>query len=83
MSQGLPIIGVQGTGVSDFFKNGQVGQFIAEATDAQIADAVMTIVQQYEKMSNQCVLVVEKFSWDTIITEYSSIYEKSRRRVLK
>lgn len=80
MSQGLPIIGVQGTGVSDFFENGQVGQFVMQATDTQIADAVMAIVQQYESISNRCVLVAAKFSWDTIIAEYASIYEESERR---
>lgn len=83
MSQGLPIIGVQGTGVSEFFENGQVGQFLVQATDAQIADAVMMIVQQYESISNRCVLVVEKFSWDTIIAEYANIYEESGRREAK
>lgn len=80
MSQGLPIIGIQGTGVSDFFENGQVGQFLTEASGTQIADAVINIVKQYEEISNRCILVAEKFSWDTIIAEYSDIYRESERK---
>lgn len=78
MSQGLPIIGVRGTGVSDFFENGQVGQFVAEAKGSQIADAVIKIIQQYESISNQCILAAADFSWDAIIAEYADIYEASR-----
>ena len=40
MSQGLPIIGIKKTGVSDFFHNGMVGYFIDYPDPMQIASAV-------------------------------------------
>ena len=77
MSQGLPVIGVKDTGVSDFFEPNTVGCFIDRPEPEQIAEAIEKIVDNYNSMSSKCVNSVERFDWNRIINRYEKIYNES------
>lgn len=77
MSQGLPIIGVKNTGVSDFFAPDTVGCFVDVPTAESIMVSVEKIVNNYEKMSSKCLSSICDFEWEKIIDKYARIYEEN------
>ena len=76
LSQGLPIIGINGTGVSGFFENNSVGVFINNATPSLIANAVEMIANNYDSMSLKGINSIENFDWRLVIKKYEEIYKK-------
>lgn len=79
MSQGLPIVGIKGTGVSGFFKNDSVGIFLEDAEPDMIADAIEKIVSNYDEMSENALNSIEAFDWNRIIRKYEVIYKEILR----
>lgn len=74
MSQGLPIIGISGTGVSGFYKDGQVGYFIKEPNAQMIVESIKKIMSNYSVISNNCINEIQSFNWKAIINRYKEIY---------
>lgn len=77
MSQGLPIIGISGTGVSAYFEQSNVGEFILKPDETMVADAVQRIMNNYTQISNNALNGVDKFNWNDISEQYGCIYEMS------
>lgn len=81
ITQGLPVIGLKGTGVSGYFNNGIIGKFVKKATPVYIANAVIDIVKNYSTYSNSCIEKAPEFRWDRIIGIYVNIYKNIYDRV--
>ena len=74
MTQGLPVVGLKGTGVSGYFSHNEVGIFVKESDPQLVAEAILTINQLYEGMSNNCLMKSAVFKWDAIIDKNLIIY---------
>lgn len=74
MTQGLPVIGLSGTGVSGYFRDKEVGCFINDCDPKEIAQNVRSIIPNYETISVSCVNRAKEFNWADIIDQYISIY---------
>ena len=74
MSQGLPIVYTEGQGFDGHFDNGKVGYKVKASDYKQIANAIMDIAEEYDKMSENCIMCVDKFCWDKICETYIQIY---------
>lgn len=80
MSQGLPIVYSKGQGFDQQFQDGEIG-FSVEATNHNdIADAIVKIVENYEKISESCTLLVKKFDWELITDKYLEIYKENMKK---
>lgn len=75
MSQGLPIIYSKGQGFDRQFDEGTVGYSVNSNNSNEIVDKMQLILKDYHYISNNCVSLIEKFSWDRISKEYIKIYK--------
>lgn len=75
MSQGIPVIYSQGQGFDEQFAEGQVGYHVKSLDYCEIATKVIKILDNYEKMSNNCINGAYKFRWNKITKEYTEIYK--------
>ena len=75
MSQGLPVIYTRGQGFDGQFEDGVVGFPVSDRSIAEVADAIVKITSNYEKISRLCVGNVSKFLWDDICSRYISLYK--------
>lgn len=76
LSQGLPIIGINGTGVSGFFENYTVGVFLDNADPREIADGIEKIMDNYSSMSIRGINSIEKFDWSLVVEQYGLLYKQ-------
>lgn len=74
MSQGLPVIYSKGQGFDGQFEEGVVGFRIESYSSDDLVNAILRIIADYGKISNNCLSMVEKFSWKKITKEYLEIY---------
>lgn len=74
MTQGLPVIYTQGQGFDGQFLDGEVGFSVSSSSPEDIVCAVKSILKDYEKMSQRCLLACSKFSWKQIAGSYIDIY---------
>ena len=77
MTQGLPVIGLSGTGVSGYFRDGEVGCFIDDCDPKEIAQSVRAIIPDYETITVSCVNRAKEFNWESIIDQYIGIYSSA------
>ena len=71
LTQGLPIIYTLGTGFSDFYPQGYVGQGVKSDSIQDIKDGLESVILNYlEIRNNISSLDFEKYSWTVIATEY-------------
>lgn len=75
LTQGLPVIGLKGTGVGAYFEKEQVGCFIGEPTPEQIVSGVEKIIKNYELLSKNAIAQIEQFNWKKIIDIYTKLYK--------
>jgi glycosyltransferase involved in cell wall biosynthesis len=78
MASSLPIIAKTGSLSDDILKNGKNGYFIEDAKD--LSEKAIKLLQEptlVEKMGNTSRLMVEKFSWENLLTPFLKKYEKS------
>lgn len=74
MSQGLPVLYSKGQGFDGQFEEGKVG-FAADSHDEQeIAEKLINIINNYSKIKENTVQLVDKFKWKTIVSIYSKNY---------
>lgn len=76
MTQGLPVIGLCGSGVSGYLADKQVGQFIKDAKPETICDAVKACINNYSIYSRNTNKEIYDFDWNGIIRQYSQIYSE-------
>ena len=74
MSQGLPVIFSKGQGIDGYFKEGKVGYSVNPNDAINIVKKIEMIINNYNKISNNCNELVEKFSWENIVRTYYNIY---------
>ena len=75
LSQGLPIIGLDGAGVSGYLKESRVGCFLQQAVPELIASSVVDCLENYKDYSINAKLHSNEFKWESIITKYKEIYK--------
>ncbi len=74
MSQGLPVIYTQGQGFDGQFEEGEIGHSVKAKSSESIAYAILECAKAYSDMSRRCLVSVNKFSWNSIVQQYLSIY---------
>ena len=75
MSQGLPVIYTRGEGFDGQFPDGEVGYAVSDRKPDELADRIMQVVDNYEKLSQNVAENVERFRWERIAGEYEAIYK--------
>lgn len=74
MSQGIPVIYTRNQGFDGQFNDGDVGYSVNCFDINEIADKVVDITKNYEKLSKGALDRVEKYNWHVIAEEYKQIY---------
>lgn len=76
MTQGLPVIYTKNEGFDQFFEDGEVGYPIIYNNYSEMAQKVELIMNNYEKMSQNCVKNSTSFNWKDIASTYIEMYKK-------
>lgn len=74
MSQGLPVIYTRGQGFDGNFNDGYIGYPVNAKKPEEIAEAIIRIIKDYERISANCLPASKKFMWETIVDEYDRVY---------
>lgn len=74
MTQGLPVIYTRGQGFDGQFNEGEVGYSVEYDSAKEIADRIVKILNEYESISNQCLINNDRFDWEKISRKYMCIY---------
>lgn len=74
MSQGCPVIYTRGQGFDGQFVDGEVGYSVDCFDSQEIADRIVDILQDYQNISNRCIINSKRYSWDRIANIYKDIY---------
>jgi glycosyltransferase involved in cell wall biosynthesis len=75
ISQGLPIIYTKDQGVDGYFEDGQVG-YRCDPDDVDMArKKVISIINNYDKISQNCIRESKKFSWEIVAKKYAGAVE--------
>lgn len=80
MSQGLPIIYSRNQGFDQQFEDGIVGYSVNSRDPIDIANKIKLVLKNQKILSENCINLVDKFSWDKISKEYIHIYEEISKR---
>lgn len=80
LSQGLPIIYTRNTGVSGFFKEGEVGYSITTHTASELAAQIEKVINNYEQLAANTIKRVPEFDWSLISQQYIDIYTKAEKQ---
>lgn len=75
MSQGLPVIYSRGQGFDKQFEEGKIGYSVSCYDYNEIAQKIIYIVNDYEKLSQASIVLSERFNWDDVSLDYKKIYE--------
>ena len=77
MSQGLPIIYSKGQGFDKQFADGEVGYPCSYNNANEACEAIINIMSNYEKLSENCLKNVRRYSWNKITENIvKNAYEK-------
>lgn len=76
LSQGLPIIYTRGQGFDKHFEEGSVGHSVHPASINEIVNSIISIKDNYELYSKNCLKLVDKFKWENIVEDYRSLFKK-------
>ncbi len=83
LSQGLPIIYTKGQGFDGFFEQGEVGYAVNKYDYKSIANYILAIYRDYEKISKTCVNAVKQFDWFEISNLYIQIYKEVNKGTIR
>lgn len=76
MTQGLPVVYTKGQGFDQQFDEGVVGYHVSDTNPNDIADAIIKIINDYERISKNCIANSKKFDWSAICAEYNKLYRR-------
>lgn len=76
MSQGLPVIYTKGEGFDNQFEEGLVGYHASPYDETEVADALKSVVDNYEQISLNCRYSLLNYTWEQISNTYSNIYNE-------
>ncbi len=74
MSQGLPVIYTRGQGFDGQFSDGEVGYSVSDSDPEELADRILKVIDDYDRLSKNATKMSAKFDWDDIAREYVDIY---------
>lgn len=77
MSQGVPVIYTNGTGIDGLFKEGEIGYGVNPNNFDEIDMAIKKITSEYKTISNNCVKRTKEFNWSNISDRLYQVYTKS------
>ncbi len=76
ISQGLPVIYTKNEGFDKQFEDGVVG-YSVDCNNAQdIANKIQLVIENYDKLTSNCVECATKFDWNKIANNYIEIYDR-------
>jgi glycosyltransferase involved in cell wall biosynthesis len=70
---GIPTVGSANSGIEDAIQNGYNGILVNPHDPSQVADAVISILQNYAEFSRNAVSFSRSFTWENIIKKYLAI----------
>lgn len=76
MSQGTPVIYSKGQGFDKQFKDGEVGFSVNYNNDEEIYRKIKEVINNYEELSNNCIINSHKFKWTKISEAYEQLYQE-------
>ena len=76
MTQKLPVVYTEGQGFDGQFEEGCVGYHVKADSAECVRDAILKIVKDYERISDNCPRAARLFDWDTLVRRYSEIYRE-------
>lgn len=77
MTQGLPVIYTKNEGFDQFYKDGEVGYPIKYNDYKEMAEKIDLILQNYEKISQNCIKNSQFFNWGDVALKYIKIYRET------
>ncbi|MCC2597542.1 glycosyltransferase [Pusillimonas sp. MFBS29] len=81
IARGLPIIYTENQGVDGYFEQGYVGFSVRPDRPNEICQAIEKVIDNYERISDQCFAVASLFSWARIGAVYTNLYSNSMESV--
>lgn len=75
MTQALPVVYTRGQGFDGQFEEGIVGFHVDPYSVNDIVRAIVQIINNYERISMNCIEKSIHFKWDEIIKKYCDIYK--------
>jgi glycosyltransferase involved in cell wall biosynthesis len=76
MSQGLPIVYSKGQGFDGQFDDGTVGYHASPNSVLDIENAILKIVDDYNRISRNAALLCKKYDWRLIASAYTDLYSR-------
>ncbi len=74
MSQGLPVVYSEGQGFDNQFPEGTVGYHVSAYDDADVADGIEKIINNFSNITANTVSSSRVFNWKEITAAYDGIY---------
>jgi len=81
ISQGVPIIYSQNTGIDGEFNEGEIGYHVNTENKGELINKIELILSQYNQISKNCIDKSKRFSWDEIIKKYLIIYDEIKKNI--
>jgi glycosyltransferase involved in cell wall biosynthesis len=69
-SRGIPAIGSKNSGIADAISNFETGRLVDPHNPSQISNALIEIINNYERFSKNAEVWSEKFNWEVIGQKY-------------
>ena len=80
LTQGLPVIYTKNEGFDQLFEDGEVGYAIKYNDYLKMEQRINNIVENYEKISKNCIEKSLIFNWNDIADKYMNIYKEINNR---
>ena len=80
MTQGVPVIYTRNQGFDGFFMEGEVGYSVDSHSPSTIAEAIKSIINNYNSISTNCVNKCKVFNWTTIAKDLEEMYQNAVER---
>lgn len=80
MTQGLPVVYTKGQGFDGIFENAKIGYAVSSMDIQEIAFSIEKTIDNYDKISKNCIENVEIFDWDYISKEIDKFYKNCLKR---
>jgi glycosyltransferase involved in cell wall biosynthesis len=82
MACGIPVVATRSGGIPEIIDHGRTGVLVERANPAGLADAIISLLQNpglRQQLGDEgCRDVVQRFSWDKIADDLTSLYRSAR-----